>query len=51
MTTVSIVPPVNSKHFEKKPVSYPDDVVHVATKSRNDVLSDYSEFLHSASVS
>ena len=33
MTTVSIVPPVNSKHFEKN-FSYPNDLVHVATKSR-----------------
>ena len=34
MTTVSIVPPVNSKLFGKKQKSYPNDLVYVATKSR-----------------
>ena len=49
MTTVSIVSPEDSKY--RKNVSYPNDLVHVATNSRNDVLSDYSESLYSASVS
>ena len=34
MTTISIVPPVNSKHFEKNNFSYPNNLVHVATKSQ-----------------